>query len=134
MTIVCPHWFAACNFKIDILLVSEYAQRYLRLMYPALWQQPHSPLRVLCDAVCNDSCYTYANLCFETYSVALACAIVASQMLNLPLPFADIPDTPPEQNTAKGDPKGETNAQAEENEDQIQDQSPEQTEHAGQQN
>lgn len=82
---------SACNFKIDILLVNEYADRYLRLMYPS-HMSPQSPLRVVSNAVCNDSCYTYANLCFETYSVALACLLIASQMLNLPLPFIDVPD------------------------------------------
>ena len=82
---------AACDYQIDILQVSDYAERYLRLMHHG-HMSLHSPLRILCLSVCNDSCFTYANLCFETYSVAMACALIASQMFSLPLPFVEVVD------------------------------------------
>ena len=56
----------AADFNMDITLVSPYVDKYMSLLAPSHYTDKNSLLRVLAQAVANDSAFTYANLVYST--------------------------------------------------------------------
>lgn len=79
----------ASDFNMDIALVSPYVDKYMQMMAPSHYTDKNSPLRVLAQAVANDSAYTHANLVYSTQTVALACCVATLKFFDLKLPATE---------------------------------------------
>ncbi len=71
------------NFQTNISLPFEFIYVYSALLYP----ENETEIIKFGLRIANDSFYTYANLLYKTYVVALACIVISAKFLNIPSVF-----------------------------------------------
>lgn len=68
------------NFDININLPNDFIYVYSSILYP----DNEEDIIQYSIRIANDSFYTYVNLIYKNYVVAIACIIVAAKFLSLP--------------------------------------------------
>lgn len=68
------------NFQISFTLPYDFIYVYSALLYP----ENEFDISNYAFRIANDSFYTYANLLFKNYVVALSCIILAAKFLAIP--------------------------------------------------
>lgn len=71
------------DFHINVALPNEFIFVYSALLYP----ENESDIIKFSLRIVYDSFYTYANLIYKNYVIALSCIIIAAKFLNIPSIF-----------------------------------------------